>query len=53
MIYPNATYYIVKAEDLEHREGVSGTMFMVIGFITVFGSVCRIMGKRMGIRKKI
>jgi len=53
MIYPNATYYIVKAEDLEHREGVSGTLFMAIGFATVFVTLCRVMGKRMGIRKKI
>jgi len=53
MIYPNATYYIIKAEDLETREGPSATIFMAIGFIGSLAYICRVLGKRMGIRRKL
>lgn len=53
MIYPNATYYIIKAEDLEQREGPIPTLFMIIGFLFLSGYTCRVLGKRLGIRKKI
>jgi hypothetical protein len=50
--YPNATYYIIKAEDLEHREGPAATIFMTIGFFGTLAYFCRVLGKRMGIKRK-
>ena len=53
MIYPNATYYIIKAEDLEKREGPTAMIFMIIGMVSTVGIICRVLGKRLGIKRKI
>jgi hypothetical protein len=53
MIYPNATFYIISAEDLERREGPAATIFMTIGFFVTLGYFCRVIGKRMGIKPKM
>ena len=45
--------YLKEAKEIHHREGVAVTVFMMIGICSTMAYICRIVGYRMGVKRKV